>query len=63
VPLSLLEPGPAALQAPGDELARVDGRFLVPALGGHGLRAVVCRNALDTAGLNGGGSNRDVVAV
>jgi hypothetical protein len=63
VPLSFLEPGLAALQAASYELARVHGRFLVRALGGLGLRAVVCRNALDSANLNGGGSNREVVAV
>jgi uncharacterized membrane protein YbhN (UPF0104 family) len=53
VPLSFLERGLAALEAAGEELAHLDGRFLVPALalqlGGLGLRAVVWRNVLAAA--------------
>jgi hypothetical protein len=53
VPLSFRERGLAALEAAGEALGHLDGRFLVPALvlqlGGLGLRAVVWRNVLAAA--------------
>jgi hypothetical protein len=51
--VSVLERGLAALEAAGEQLAQLDGRFLLAALalqlGGLGLRGVVWRNVLAAA--------------